>query len=421
MTNAIRIFLVFFLAYFGFKVVTEDFKSGRISNKKIILGFKVLAFGFAVLFLVSLTNYLFLSSPKQVNSVLFSEFIKFASWLLNPSLVLKFYLMFFIHSFLVLFIALLFWKVKIWPAGDAKLYIVLGLIIPLISPAINQFPEKLFLVLLVNTFVPAGCFFVGHLLLKLTVKLMAGRYDKKFSDLPAKLVSKFKSRSAGGGYNLYSWGLLAVSYFAIFSFLQFLNRHIHSYATTILSDPLVIFAVLFLTWDLMYRYMMRKKTAAIFLAMLGIYATVGIFMFPYRISDDLTAGISMTVRFALFVAFFKMFVGYHFEKVRKHSVEVKNLSKGMILSTETLNLMKQDGAFYQDCFDTLYSDGLTAVQVEKVKRWNSMSHMEIIKAKPFALWLWLGAVLTLLMGMDLFNFISTKFSVFTNYFSHTMR
>ncbi|HUT86015.1 MAG TPA: hypothetical protein VMW66_04165, partial [Elusimicrobiales bacterium] len=145
MTNAIRIFLVFFLAYFGFKVVTEDFKSGRISNKKIILGFKVLAFGFAVLFLVSLTNHLFLSSPKQVNSVLFSEFIKFASWLLNPSLVLKFYLMFFVHAFLVLFIALLFWKVKIWPAGDAKLYIVLGLIIPLISPAINQFPEKLFL------------------------------------------------------------------------------------------------------------------------------------------------------------------------------------------------------------------------------------------------------------------------------------
>ena len=67
-----------------------------------------------------------------------------------------------IHAALCLAAAQALWWFKIWPAGDAKLFTVLGAAAPLIRPGGRFFPGLEFLVLLINIFVPAALYILGR-------------------------------------------------------------------------------------------------------------------------------------------------------------------------------------------------------------------------------------------------------------------
>lgn len=420
MMTVIRVFLALFIVWFGFRVSLEDYRLGKIKNRHITLGFKILAFAVILFFLNSASGYFFAFLPEKTDSLILTRLISLADFIINPSFEFKFYTYFMMHISLVLLSAIVFWKAKIWPAGDAKLYIVFAIMVPLIFPDIVHFPKRLFLVNLINIFIPAALFFVGYMIFKITVKLFSGKYDKNFANLPQKVISALKGKINKSPTEITGWGFLLVNYFVLFSFSQIFKAHTHNYFAKILSEPMLVFGVLFLTWDKIYGYMMRKRTTALFLIIMGVYLISGSFMFPERVKNDLLQGISLTLRFGMFIMFLKTFIVYYFEKTQKYQVKTAEISPGMILTKNTLSHIKSDGSFYKECFGDYYSDGLTAHQADKIKKWNKLSNIEAAKAKPFAFWIWLGCLFTLAFKTDVFNFIKIKFPHFASVVSKLM-
>jgi hypothetical protein len=60
------------------------------------------------------------------------------------------------HVALSAVVAMALWQLRIWPAGDAKLFVLLAAAYPLMRGSFN--PDRLFLSLLINTFLPAAAF-----------------------------------------------------------------------------------------------------------------------------------------------------------------------------------------------------------------------------------------------------------------------
>lgn len=415
MTTLIRIALAVFLVYFGFKISLADYKLGKISNIQIRLCFVVIAASVFLLFLVSAFKELLNLAPSQVQSPILNGFLSAGNFLFNPALAFKFYLDFLMHGALIVISGLIFWKAKIWPAGDGKLYIAFGIALPLIYPNLTQFPNRLFLVLLINIFVPASLFFVGSLFVRFALKLFSGRYDKTIKTIPGNIAKTLKGRLNKSPSEITGWLFLTANYFILFSISQVLRLYAHNYFVKIVSSPMIVFGVLFLTWDRIYGYMMRKRTTALFLIIMGVYLVSGSFMFPEKVKQDLINGMSLVLRFGMLVIFLKTFISHYFEKTQKFTLPVTEISAGMIPTRNTLNIIGRDKEF-----SDIYSDGLTPAQAEKIKKWDKSDTLEFARAKPFAMWIWLGSIITLMAKTDMFNFIKTSLPHFSSAVSKLM-
>jgi len=410
MTVIIKVLLIVLFIRLGFKISLEDFRTGRISNKNIILGFKILGAAFGALILLSVLNYTFQS--RQVNSPLLSYILAFIDFLKADAPLVKFYPLFMMHTLWVLVCAIALWKLQIWPAGDAKLYILLALSASVLFYGIDFLYGKLFLVILINSFIPAAVFFTGYLFFVISMRLLSGKYDNKFKDSTKQLSAKFKAHFNKDSAGFAKWLFLAVNYFVLFSLLQSAGKYVHIGIARFITDPLMVFAVLFLFWNPMRRYMMSKRTTVIFLGLMIIYLVSGVFIYPHKIAADLTSGVSMLFRFGAFMMFFKTFLGYYFDTARKHIIKTEDLLPGMILTSNSLRQVRISAKIQKENFDDVYSDGLTAEQIEKIQKLDNPGGFEVVKAKPFALWLWIGWLITIIIKSDLMSFTATAFPSF---------
>jgi len=124
----------------------QDFKEGKIKNKWIILGL-VWGLGIYVLCLIWTLIVPYLSQ-------IFSKELTF----ILPSYILKVL----INSAIALIVGYLLWYFNLWSAGDAKLFFVFSLLLPLKyywKTALPYFPS---FSLLINIFIPALIFLVGQ-------------------------------------------------------------------------------------------------------------------------------------------------------------------------------------------------------------------------------------------------------------------
>lgn len=126
--------VIFFI---GLVVSYQDFKESKIKNKWIILGL-IWGLGIYILFLIWA-----LAAPFTF---------------ILPSYILKV----FINSAIALIIGYLLWHFNLWSAGDAKLFFVFSLLLPLKyywKSALPYFPS---FALLINIFIPAVVFLIGQ-------------------------------------------------------------------------------------------------------------------------------------------------------------------------------------------------------------------------------------------------------------------
>jgi hypothetical protein len=130
------------LFFIGLVTAYQDFKEGKIRNKWIVLG---LIWGLGIYFLLLIwalvVPYLYQIFSKPFTFVL-------------PSYIFKV----FINSTIALIVGYLLWYFDLWSAGDAKLFFIFSLLLPLKyywRTALPYFPS---FVLLVNTFLPALLF-----------------------------------------------------------------------------------------------------------------------------------------------------------------------------------------------------------------------------------------------------------------------
>lgn len=130
------------LFFIGLITSYQDFHCGKIKNKWIFLGFIWGAGILAASFLWGLAE------PLVIKIFGYSPIIILSGYMLNVA----------INAVISLIIGYLLWHFDTWSAGDAKLFFVFSLLLPLKYYQRSVFPYFPSIVLLVNTFLPVVVF-----------------------------------------------------------------------------------------------------------------------------------------------------------------------------------------------------------------------------------------------------------------------
>jgi len=393
-------------AWLGWTVSLEDGRTGLVKNSKIIIGLKACALALAVLFIGSAINSIAPRLLRGVDSLILFNLLKAVQAASNPALLFKFYPAYLLHAALTALAAVVLWKARFWPAGDAKFFIVMSLLLPLIRPNIKMFPAHLFLAELLNIFIPACFYFVVSLGLRLGVSAAAA--PKPFPEAKEKAEAWFLKKWAEIKPRKMNYLFLAVNFFVLFSVSQVARLRAHHYLAKLVNSEVAVFVVLFLVWDRVYGFMMRKSSTAAFLVIMGGYLALGSVFFPERILGDILRGMSMVVRLGMLLMLLKAAVNYYFSERETRRIPLEELRPGMILDGETTGDLKKDPDFFRGNFGTAYCDGLTADQLEAIRFWGRAKTVGVCQTKPFAVWIALGSAATLLMQTDAINFVRTN-------------
>ncbi|OGS14261.1 MAG: hypothetical protein A2285_04955 [Elusimicrobia bacterium RIFOXYA12_FULL_57_11] len=374
----LSILLAACLSVLFLRIVREDNASGKIRNARIGAGLALV--GVAVLLLALQT------AAHQLLSVNFPFLV--------PHLPAAYFLKYLQHGLTALIAAVVLWKAGTWPAGDAKLFILSALAIPVIIPDAAHFPGILFLALLVNIFIPAGFVFLLESANTVKTRLIGesrGETARAVALGAGELVRSLAAASGKPG-KLASFLLLT----AIFGAVRFLKE---SYAGSLHINETLFFAFMMLAWPALSSLL--KTGGNLALGTAGVCAVL-CSLHPLGREILVSAAFGLT-RSLPFIALNKAIRGLMGQDASR-TIPLDALSQGVILTENYFKKIKTAAPdFFSDNFSSIYPDGLTARQAEQLKIIISRSDapgldLSIITTRtgqPFAGWIAAGTLLTL--------------------------
>jgi hypothetical protein len=373
------------------------------------------------------------------------------------------------HAAVSAAVAIGFWLLKIWPAGDAKLFVLLSLLYPLMKgPGVQ--PGRDALVVLINAFIPAALFqialsarslwrlFLQHRVLfmkelgwKRAAAFVFERWDRTLSGLRGPGVGRKLAASAGAaaGGAVFQWmpsALLAA----------LITRLVPNWTGSWVS-PLIGFAVMYLArsaserWG---RWATGAAAAAICIAAARLSPGLGpralaqgaaqwtLFGFAMGaggrvvrslVDSELPPGASALWAIAAFVpglAFSSLLprgMEFHaaqwvalglFSGLSIACVHLWRKEEPPLCHVEELRpfsvvepsfIERVEPELREEHFSTLYPDGLTPSQAEVLRDWCRRSGVELVPLVPtisFAFWLFFGEFLTWLTGRHVLEWLA---------------
>lgn len=377
---------VIFLAAFtlwGVSVVNRDIASRKITNSSLKNGLKLWA-----LMLCALSLYTWMGYTGREQSFL----------------NINFYIFLFRHVAWSILAAIALWYAEVWPAGDAKFFMVVAAGLPLINPYIHDFPDYLFLSLLINIFVAAALWAMGNF-------LASGFYSASPSDFFSELWDDLKKRlaSLGGGKKGALAGLMLLNMVFLFLLHQIMSMEFRGFLARFFGRTDMLFFFLFILWDKIGEVFTSKKWVYVGAAGSLLYFGAGLFLYPERLWVVAWAAMLNVVKFSLLLFFGRYMLEFLMEKKDLQYIGPEALETGIILSSKSARILKQNTAF-EGMFDDCFKDGLTEEQVEALKGWMKKLEvkdpkLEVVTGRPFALWVFAGAVITLLFNKNLAGFL----------------
>lgn len=359
-------------AALGLLIVYEDFQTHKIRNVRILSGLTICALGYAVLLGVRLWT----------GSGVPADFFGRAA----------------VHGLLSLIIALSFWQTDIWPAGDAKLFILAAVLLPLIDLNPPRFPSALFLVLLINIFIPC---------MALTLLSIVFQYARKWvqgTTSPGWLVLQwrdfFQAKARGLAPQDLKMLLGFLSLFLAGTAVRFVLLRASSYWLTVHA---LFYLLLYLYWDLLSSLMKDKLgTALIFLSV--AYLALGVVFFPSSLGAHLRYAFGMYVGFGGLFMLLRTALESGTKALEGRVLDAAAVQAGMV----PLDL-KLDPRFNWEDFGPLSRDGLSERQAEQLRAWAQplAPSLRLITvsgdSRAFAGWIIGGAALTLLLRTDILH------------------
>ncbi len=383
-----KFFAFSFLAVFAVwavGVVNIDIATKKIPNARVVLGAKLLLLALGLLMLNS-----YLGSAGYAAS--------FLTW--------NFYPLWAAHIFWSILAGVILWYAEIWPAGDAKFFILVAAWLPLINPFIKNFPNYLFLSLLINIFVAAALVAVGSFIASGFAQASPADFFKEiFSDLKKRLGS------LAGGNKKNGW--LIAAYFANMTFLfllqQILNAESRHFLSRFLARADIIYFFLFFLWDKIGSAFRSRRWLYVTTVCYVLYFFAGYFYFYDRLVNLALYAMLNVFKFSLLLFFGRFMLEFLLEKKDTMSLKAAELEPGMILLSKTLQTFRQNPAF-EGAFDDCFKDGLTVEQVRVIRDWMGRLPMpdprvEVVRGRPFALWIFAGAVISLLFDKNILNLL----------------
>lgn len=358
----------------------EDFRFGKIRNRWIILG---LCWGlgiFALLFLwrmlaSPLTRYYYfhiLQLPADSSVLVVTanlDFLLKTLWNFAISALAGF----------------LLWRFDAWAPGDGKLFIVSSLLIPLFYYERSYFDFFPSFVLLLNIF----CIFLFYLLLgsgyywfkSFWPDLRSGKIGINFPELAD--LKKLK--------DLAKTVIFSLAIIFLFSIAQAQIKILLGWDVQFLQP--FVFGLLVIFSGFIQKLISRRW-------FVWLAAAVLIFALAFQFKIDLAAGrtflwqsVKIMLAFMLFFGLFQKLINYYTARTQTEEIAVEKLTKGMILTSD---VAKELGMF----LGKGEQERLSVEQVESVKKscaekkWQTV---KLIKACPFAGWIFVGAVATLFL------------------------
>ncbi len=366
----------------------EDFRYGKIRNKWIISGFILGSVAYAGLFVA---NYF--ASVPAISVYYFS--------LVSANFVEAVFISFFI------------WKYDFWAAGDAKLFIVYSFLIPLDFYWKSYLPLFPSFVLLINIlslilaylFIRA-CFFYSRYVYMLVVKKVDIRVKNPRQKIFLENIKK--------NFMVWASGLLGIlSIFFLFHLLQKQAMAYFSFNPESSQYALLVILLVFAR-----KLTKSLKRSRIMRLIMSIVSLIIFYNLVFHFSETiplLYQVLKNTVMFGVAFALLKTLLKFHGKNGTRVLMPVGSLQAKMILGPRFLNnIFKKDIEKHTEQFGVLRSEGLDEKQVVLIKKWAAEKNIEevrILKTFPFAIWMFAGVVLTLLINMSVVKLIMVTFGL----------
>lgn len=375
--TSVLCFVLFLLL--GAVASVQDWREKKIRNRLIVSGLAACAAVLALLFLNSLLGH------RHLRLWRLGEY--YLPWRYYPKVLL--------HGLLSFAAAFGLWRASIWPAGDAKLFTLFAVLAVLIDPNLPGFPAFLFLLLLINIFVPAGLVFAAETLVKMALKLPALRGMDWSTWLKAKFdVAGIRLREAWP-YRV-EYLVLAVNLFALFLGLQAAQARV----IRGLGEPLrslTVFLFMFVFWSWLVSVLRNKKAGLAALAGIFAWTMAGSLYWRWDIAGRAWSTMKMMLNFGMFLSTGRFLLDWFIEKESLRELRADQLQLGSVLSDRTWERLaaekELDGKMSKRCVD-----GLTEEDASALKAWlagRGAADYTVYQTIPFALWITLGALLTM--------------------------
>ncbi len=311
----------------------------------------------------------------------------------QPSFGAEFYRMALFHLGLCGLSALVLWYYRIWPAGDAKFFVIMGLFLVTLRPNIAGFPNWLFLKFLTNIFIPASIFIVAIHIVEWvpSVRRVIPRLTLwSVFEGGAHLFRQKKSE--------FQWANLQYGFFLAWNVVAFvvLSEYIFVVVPTNFQGllRLLFYFLLFVAWNKAPQFL---KQSFLSIGMLLLIIVLGKILHRNVLHSIGTA----TASSLMFLVLFSLvrFALNLLDLGQIVSCPIGQLKQGDVLSYDSWQYVvqackKADPSFLL----TRYADGLSSEEICFVRKCCSSEldkSLEVFQTRPFAPWIFLGALWTL--------------------------
>ncbi len=296
------------------------------------------------------------------------------------------------NAALALFAGFLMWWFGLWAAGDAKMFAVLALLLPLSTYREAYLPAFPAYVLLFNTFVAVMALLVVEMIARVARQALRPTEDE------ARVARETAAwvRSHAGELALGFVGMLFL--FLAIKTLRGLFRDFLVDWTHLNVKP-AVYLVLLLVFHPMVRLMRdRRVFVPVVLLTAGYIAYVTV-----RPSEghDLASVLSVGSVAGSVMVFYLLY-GIYLNAFDFKAVRVWELKPHMILSRRTLEVLREDQDLLDHKMGPVGPDGLSSEQVEVLRRWwidrGKGPVLWVARTFPFAPALFVGTLLTVWLG-----------------------
>ncbi len=381
MKNISLAFLAVFTAW-CVSVVGRDMATRKIPNAHIKAGIKIFA-GFIAIFLI----YTAMGYVGRAQS-----FMNY-----------NFYLLLAVHVFWSVLAGIILWYAEIWPAGDAKFFILVSASLPLANPALRNFPNYLFLNLLINIFVAAALWALGSFLAS---GFQSASPEDFFTELWGDIKKRLASLTEGKNKLFAAASILNMGF--LFLLQQIFAMEARGFISHFFSRTNILFFFMFILWDKIGVVFANKRWMYISAASYAVYFIGGFFLFPDHLWLLAIGAVKNVFRFSVLLFFGRFMLEFLMEKKDIQFLTARELEPGAVLSAKAARMLKDNAAF-EGAFDDCFRDGLDAEQITLLKDWMAQlkvqePKIEVVRGRPFALWIFAGAVLSLLLDSNIARF-----------------
>ena len=363
----------------------SDIKYGKIKNIHLFWGF-----------LYTLFLYFFL--------ILYSHFI------IHQFSNLKYLAELLLNGSIAFIIGYLLWRFNLWAAGDAKLFLIYSLLIPLefySKNYISYFPSAM---LLIDTFIFICFFFLFKMLWKIA-KLCLKRNTTLLSFLSRinykNLYKNLKNAilQTGKFFLIITCSLITLQYLRIKTDIIFLK---------FLSNPFLVYLFFFTLQMFFLRTFLKNKIFCTVIILSGSFCSLALILSNKAIV--LISTIKTSLFLMLFVGLGMQLAYLYIENHEIKKIKIQNLRTGHFLTLKSLSEIKnkikeQNQA---DNLSLISSDGLSESQVQVIHELfkdDPEKELYIYETFPFATFMLLAFIFALLTKTSILSFISYLFNL----------